>query len=334
MISIKLQQAFHLSRCSIYRLRLAVILLTFFTGCKVLSKNEANSVQGLAKAMSTSADFQSEFIKQYYGIALETSLLGKAATTNPADKISELNEQLNFQSQVDTVITGYTAGFGILKKYAQLLLALCDDTYLKELNKQNSSFVPAFDTLVARYNHFNPGHSLPVASSGGLVSSVIDQIGSHRIGRLQRKYLKVLIDTANPIIEQITDEYRNIDFYKNNENLKTLDNTIDHAYKNFVKQTSFNDSSRNQTFAYYTQYDPIYLNWKNKLLNLSAFNQQSTVSMAKVKLAHVKLKEQFHKKASRREFLNNVQDLYASINALYESYEKFSNDLSSSKKKS
>jgi hypothetical protein len=300
-----------------------------FFGCRVLSKQESKGVQALAKALNTSGDLPANFAKQYYDLSFETLQASASHEKDPATKISVLNDQINLHKEADSIVKGYSSGFGILKKYADLLLALSDTGYLKEFTKQKDAFVPAFDSLIAKYNSYYPKQKLPVASLGGFAGKLIDELGSRRIRYLQHKYLKQLLNDADTIISHICKEYQILDFYKNNKQIESLNTDIELKYVDFMK--FINLGSQSDPYSYYKFFDPIYLDWKNKVSTLGEFNTQTNATLAKLRVAHKQLINELDKKVSFKDFTKKLWDLYGSINSLEESYNKFKKDLTPSK---
>ncbi len=307
------------------------ILVSFVAGCKVLSKEETKSVQALSKAMTTGSSLPSDYTRQYYDVALESDQLLASIITNPPDKILKLKELIEDRAEADKIVKGYSAGYGILNKYAELLLALTDDTtYQNGLSKQKDAFIPSFDTLVSKYDTFNAANKLPVTSMGSLLSNIIQEIGSRRIKYLQRKYLKDLVTTADTIVAEICDQYKAMDFYKNDKQLASLGKILDESYKTFMNFVNL-DSSSAGPYQYYKQYDPIYLDWKNKEVLLKELNEKNLKAIVAIKASHHALKQLLDKKATDKELASNLQGLYASVNSLKESYQKFNKDLTPSK---
>jgi hypothetical protein len=313
------------------KLSFLLILVSVVSSCKVLSKQEVKSVQALSKAMTTSSKLPSDYTKQYYEVALESNQLLASVTTDPNIKIKTLKGLLADRLQADEIVKGYNSGFGILNKYAELLLAFSDDsTYQKDLSKQKDAFIPSFDTLVSKYNTYYPQNKIPVTSLGGLLSNIIQEVGSRRIRYLQRKYLKDMVSTADTIVAHICNQYNSIDFYKNNKQLTSLGTTLDQNYKTFMNYINI-DAVNSNPYNYYKIYDPIYLDWKNKEAILNDLNVKNLKAMNEIKTSHQKLKELLYKKASLKELTISLKNLYASVNSLNESYLKFQKDLTPSK---
>lgn len=302
------------------------LLLVNLYACRVLSKSETASVASLAKAIDASATMPADFAKQYYGVLLDSKQALIAPVTDPVEKVTQLKELLDFRKLADSVVAHYTAGYGILKKYAQLMLAITDTSYLKELAKQKEAFTPALDSLVAKYNTYNKGQDLPVKSLGDLAAALIDKVGGRRLGYLQRKFLKGLVRDADTAIAQICDNYKKFDFYKNEKFISDLETTLDENYKKFLKLA--NTTSQDKVMNDLKVYDPLYLDWKNKEAALQEFNKQSQASIDKLRKAHAKLKQALDKNASFKDFVFNLKDLYGSVNSLSDSYKKFQKDFS------
>lgn len=301
-----------------------LLVIVAMSSCAVLNKQEKTSVQTLAKAMNTGADLPADFAKQYYDIAFENLQLTVSFITNPADKVQQLKQLDTTRREADSVIKLYASGFGILKKYADLILALTDTSFLNAFNREKDAFVPAFDSLIVKYNTYYPSNKLPVTSLGSFAGKVLEEIGSRRIRYLQRKYLKELVQNADSVVANICSQYKTLDFYIKSKQLKYLDKDVDANYNDFVK--TMNDQGRKDAYNYYQFYDPIYLKWRNKISVLRQFNQQTVEAMGKIIISHKKLLLGLEKKQTFKDLFIAIKDLYGSVNSLKESYSKFEKD--------
>ena len=307
----------------------ALILMGFVFGCKVLSKQETAGLQSLTKAMDTASILPSKFVCDYYGVAFETQQANYAVQLDNPKKIDDLDKLVAEESEADSIVKGYSSGYGVLKKYADLLLSLSDTAYLKAFSKQKDAFIPSFDTLIVNYNNYFPKNKLPVATLGSLIGKVVDEIGSRRIKYLQRKYLRQVVTEADTVVNTICRHYNIIDFYKNNKQLASLNTDIEQSYKAMLKYVALAKIS--DPFYFYKQCDPIYLTWKNKANVLTNFNIQTLNSMTNIAIAHTKFKKELYKKTSFKDFTISLQALYGSVNALQENYQKFRRNFSSLK---
>lgn len=96
--------------------------------------------------MTASSNVPFQYTKQYYDVALESNQLLASLITEPSEKIERLKGLIQDRLQADTIVKGYSSRYGILNKYAELLLALTDDsTYQKELTKQKNA--PIHDNI-------------------------------------------------------------------------------------------------------------------------------------------------------------------------------------------
>lgn len=275
------------------------LLIFSFASCRVLNKVETAAVQSLVKALDTSTVLPGRFATEYYQITISTKRAIFALEKKSAQKIIDLDAMIAAQNQADSIINGYNSGFSILKKYGDLILSLTDTSYLKAFSKQKDAFIPSFDTLIVKYNSTFSQNQIPL-SLGGIVTKMVSEIGTRRINYLQRKYLKELVTTYNPIISSICDEYKIIDFYKNSKGLNFLNEDISDVYKNildFSPEVDLNDFDK-----MYTIYDPIYLNWKNRATLLTQFNDQTLQAMSKLKRAHNQLSKELNKNIAINDF--------------------------------
>ena len=138
-----------------------------------------------------------------------------------------------------------------------------------------------------------------------------------------------MINNSDTIISHICEEYKVLNFYKNTSQIKSLSQDIELYYKDFMKFINMENVS--DPYSYYKLYDPIYLNWKNKVSTLDEFNLQTVSTLTKIKIAHNQLKKEFNKKISFKELTKTLYDLYGSLNSLQESYSKFERDITPSK---
>jgi hypothetical protein len=229
-------------------------------------------------------------------------------------------------------VNGYNSGYDILNLYASLLLAFTDESeYQNNLAKQKDEFIPAFDSLASKFNTLNPHNKIQINSIGILFSNIIQEVGSRRIRYLQRKYLKELVENGNDLVVQICDHYKtNGGIYNNKKQLADLDTEIDRTYKNFIKDVNL-DTENTNTYRFYTLYDPIYLNWKNKKNLINDLYNLNAKAFSEIKNSHQKLKELLEQKATINDLTSSLNDLYAGLHILNESYKNFEKSLTPSK---
>ena len=305
-----------------------LLMIFALESCRVLSNAETQSTQALAKAMTNCSKLPAAYTKEYYDITLEISQFKAAAIKNPSEKIDALKEILTDRAQAETIVNGYSSGYDILKLYAGLLLAFTDETeYQNNLTNQKNAFIPAFDSLTSKFNTLYPHNKIPITSLGALFTDIFQEVGSRRIRYLQRKYLKDLVENGNDLVSQICDHYNSSgNFYSSKHQLTGLDGDIDRTYKNFVKEVNL-DSGNSNTYQFYTLYDPIFLNWKNKKNLINELYDLNARAFSQIKDSHQKLKELLEKKGTLGDLTASLNDLYSGLNTLNESYQKFQKNL-------
>jgi hypothetical protein len=309
----------------------ALILVLVAVGCKVITSKQAKSIQSLAAAMKTSVSAPGILTKQYYEINTDLQKLNVSFKTDTSSRIEFMQDVLDAEKQKDSIVKSYSSAYGILATYADLLLALTNDTAQAHLTKQNTAFVAAFDTAMVKYNGYTGGTKLPM-SLGGLVSAGIMALGTQRIKHLQRKYLLELIEQSDSLVGLICDNYTIIDHYKDSTRISINRETVQNSYIKFLTRLHAKPGNNLNFYNYYKDYDPLYYNWMYKLDILELLDKDNVAAFRKLKTAHATLLLDLHKKTTKSELLDRLKDLYGSVNGIVDKYNKLQKDLTPSKK--
>ena len=320
-------------------------ILILIVSCKVLSKEESSAVESMAKSMNASAVLPANYVIDYYKITLEARQMEISTTTDPADKITQLDGFIKNKAGTDTIYEKYKAGYDILNIYSALLLSFTSDKYLTAFNKSDSAFNKSIDDLISKYNSSQAKADSIPSSLGGFVELLISKVGSYTVRALQRKYLKQLVDEADPYIQKICQGYINVDNYIAVARIQAAKNEINHVYTLFLTgvQSSVEYGASFQSkkdtgaisispddanpYNYFQHYDPIYLRWSNGLSVLEQLSRENLAAFKQVMKSHSKLKDMLDKKSTLAEFSATVGDLGASVAKLKSSYSKFESDL-------
>lgn len=307
------------------------ILLLAVAGCKVIDSKQAKSIQSLATAMKTSVSAPGVLTDQYYGINTDLQKLMISFKTDTASRIELMQDVLDVERTKDSIVKMYNSAYGVLATYADLLLALTNDTAQARLTRQNTAFVTAVDTALVKYNAYTEGTKIPL-SLGGLISTGIMAIGTQRIKHLQRKYLVQLVEQTDSLVNLICDNYLVIDHYKDSTRITIDRETVQNAYTKFLNRMYVRPNNNLNFYDYYKDYDPLYYNWMYKLDILAQLDRDNVAAFRKLKTAHATLLLELHKKASVAELFDRIKDLYGSVNGIVDKYNKLQKDLTPSKK--
>ena len=296
----------------------------------MLSPKEGKIIQSLAGAMKTTAPAPGEFVKQYYDLLIDVQKLKVAIIQPDRSLIRKFDDVISQQRQEDSLIEGFNAGYAVLADYADLLLALTDDTNTKTLKRQDDAFIASFDTAVVKYNSFTSGTKLPASSLGGLVSKIVVEVGTRRIRYLQRKYLLDLVTQADSVIQPLCDNYIIIDHTRDSTAINIDRADLRNTFLSFLISIG-DDTVSASAYNRYVNYDPVYYNWINKLDALKALDQSNTAAFKKIKTSHTELLNALKDKTTFVALLGSVKDLYGSINGINESYKQLQKDLTPNK---
>lgn len=307
-----------------------LLLIAIFSSCSVINVNQEKNIKALASAIKTTATVPGVLAKQYYDINTDMLKLNLSLQADTGSRIESLQNIVDAERNKDSIVNMYNSSYSVFSTYADLLLVLINDTAQNHLTKQNAAFIATFDTALVKYNSYTSGQHLPL-SLGGLISSVINFLGTARIKHLQRKYLLQLVTKSDSLISLICDNYLIIDHHIDSSRIPIDRTTIQNDYSRFLIRLKNTPGNDNNFYSYYKEYDPMYYNWLYKLDILQQLDNNNVAAFRKLKVAHATLLNDLNKRATKGELFNRIKDFYGSVNNVADKYRKLQKDLTPSK---
>lgn len=292
-------------------------LILFLFSCSTLHSGHSENVKAFAKSAKALSAVPGELYSHISDYRHQLKLI-ESSTIYASDKIiARLDKILDMKRQFDQNAAAINNSTLLIESYAECLLALTDESY-KQFEKQTGEISLKINAAVTSYNQ-GLNRRVPV-NVGNFIGGVVLQIGSIELRHLQKKYLKSFVDTGAHIINGICD-------YFTTTVAASLDNemsSLDHQFTNIM--TTFYDNiyeyqkSQNvNPFDYLRQYNPMYLDMKEKLQSLHSLQKKTIASMQRIKDAHEKLRIVVDLPPSK-ELVTEIKELYMATTEVQAAY--------------
>lgn len=266
-------------------------ILIVFSGCKtILTTTHTNNVEGFARSAKTLSTAPGELYRNISDFRHELRLI-ESSTLFSSDKvIPRLDNISDMRRQFETNAAQINQACMIINAYAQSLLALVDEGYQKGLEDEDENLALQLNSAITAYNK-NFNKNIP-AGVGDFLGVVINKIGSVKLRKLQKEYLKEFVVQGDVIVDDVCD-------YFAVEVATSLDNEMLSLNSQFVNvMGNFYDNieqyQRNQNinpFDYLKNYNPMYISLKDRLTGLHKLKIVTVSAMKGIQTTHEKLKE-------------------------------------------
>ncbi len=261
--------------------------------CTGLKNSQVEATKDFAIATKGISRVPSDIYFRIYQLKSESQTLQLNTILSTNDKGKEsidlLKEDYAEKIKFLKIAEEYSASYMIVEQYANLVMCLLDNSYLKEFSKSKEAWKVSFDRLVRRYNTVSV-NKIP-SSVSSLTANIIQELGKLRIGQLQKKYLKEAIHVAREPFENICDDYMLLDSLKIKSELANLPGYLDNNYANFLENIRAYEKQGNNPYYYYSQYTPIYSSWLNQVEEITSLSSKTMEAFRKLKTAFGKLEE-------------------------------------------
>lgn len=270
------------------------LLLAFLlasSGCKtLLTTTHTSNVEGFARSAKTLSTAPGELYRNISDFRHELRLI-ESSTLFSSDKvIPRLNTVADIRRQFETNAAQITQACMIIHSYAQSLLALVDAGYQKELEDEDENLALQLNSAINAYNK-NFNKNIP-AGVGDFLGVVINKIGSVKLRKLQKEYLKEFVVQGDVIVDDVCD-YFAVEVASSLDNeMASLDNQFGNVMANFYD--NIEQYQRNQNinpFDYLKNYNPMYISLKEKLTGLHRLKTMTVRAMKGIQTTHDRLKE-------------------------------------------
>ena len=172
-----------------------MVALSF--SCTVIKPNQVNIAENYATVVKGVSAVPENMYFRLYSLKAQSEqaqLSGLVSTTGAANEaIQYLDESFKNRIAFLNLVDSITEAYNIVRDYADLLLALVNESYLSRFIAQKSSWQLSFEKLTSKYfltagkvsNSFTP---VSVGASG-LIGNILQEIGTTKIKSLQKKSL-------------------------------------------------------------------------------------------------------------------------------------------------
>lgn len=273
------------------------------------------AVKSVAGATKDIAANTTAVYKNMWQLKYDIVQLSIATTDSPAYLIESLNE--NFQQKIESESNAaeYASLYGILVSYSTLLEALTSDEDYKNLKKDAGDWQCNMDSLVRKYNQFCP-RPLPV-SLGNFMSKIIVSMGEYHLRKMQKKFLKESIDSGYSAVMDVCDNYSKLFAPRIKQDIDGIPADINSAYTGFLETIrSARNTSINQPYLYYTNYNPLYLDMIRRHGQIKSVYEQNLAAIQNIRKSFTRLKESYTYKLTRKEWIEENKNLVLSAHEL------------------
>ena len=236
--------------------------------------------------------------------------LVESSTLFSADKIiPRLNQALVMKQAFEENTVKVESAFELIGVYLDGLTVIAGDE--KNWSEKTADLPVKMNSVLKNYNTvFNKKIA---AGTGNFLVSVISKFASMHLQQLQKKYLIEYINSGDVVVSDVCDYFTEEVSVELRTELNSLDVQFDNVMRNFYDNVEIYERKQNvSSFNYYKYYNPVYLGFKQTLIQLHVLLDETTVAMHKVKATHKKLLSSL-KDNIADEFLLEVEDLYTTI---------------------
>jgi hypothetical protein len=270
---------------------LLLLLLVSFSSCKtLLTSTHTSNVEGFARSAKTLSTAPGELYRNISDFRHELRLI-ESSTLFSSDKvIPRLNSIADMRRQFETNAAQINQACMIIHAYAQSLLALVDAGYQEQLENEDENLGLQLSSAISAYNK-NFNKQIP-AGVGDFLGVVINKIGSVKLRKLQKQYLKEFVVQGDVIVDDVCD-YFAVEVAGSLENeMNSLDQQFVNVMGNFYD--NIEQYQRNQNinpFDYLKDYNPMYIELRDKLAGLHRLKTMTVSAMKGIQSTHERLKE-------------------------------------------
>ncbi len=241
--------------------------------------------------------------------------LSIATIDSPAYLIESLNENYQQKLESENNAATYESLYGVLNDYATIMLSLTNEEDFKNLKKGVADLQCSMDLATKKYNEFCR-RPLPL-SLGSFVSKIAITIGDFRLKKMQKLFLKESIDSGYEAVMEICDNYSQLFAPRIKKDIDRLPNDINNAYTGFLETLkTAKNSTTNQPYLFYTQYNPIYLDMIRRHQLINQVYEQNMAAIQNIRKGMIRLKESYLLQLTNKDWVEKNKDLVLSAHQL------------------
>lgn len=200
-------------------------------GCASVPPNQTQNVKTFAKAARSFSSTPGYFYQTVSDFRQQLRLI-ESSTLFTSDKIiPSLNQSMQLKKRFDENAIKINSACSLIGIYADGLLSLTEVGYFKSLQKDTGDLILDFHLAIQNYNKaFRK--KLP-GSIGDILGFAFYKLGSAKLDRIQKKYMKEFVDSGSLIINDVCAYFNDVLIDGINNEMGSLDKQFDNVMLNF-----------------------------------------------------------------------------------------------------
>ena len=288
-----------------------LFFLTVLTSCTPSKPEYLQNVAAFGSTAKKLSTAPGDLYQQISDFRHDLRLIYASTFFSSDTVIARLNKIIEYKKNFEENIELTYSACRIISTYAECLLSITDDKYVKTTGLESGELGLKLNNVISGFT-IRKGASLP-KSVGSFLGMVVNEIGSMRIQTLQKKYLKEFIDSGSLLINTIGDYLTDVVGENVNLELSSLDIQFSQTMHSFYDNIEAYQRKQNvNPFDYLKNYNPLYLDMKERLANIYQLQQKTIGAIQNIKTAHEALRA-----ASDNNTASNsseeIKKLYASM---------------------
>lgn len=269
-----------------------LVFVLFFASCRTLSDSQISTIKLYASANAAAAKGVIETRTTLNSLQNEMQALNKSTLWDPDQKASKhLEDYIRIISERDSILILFQEAFTTLEKYSELLLAVLDEEYGKELSDKTEKMADHADSLISSINTLaNTEFKIGL---GFWIKKFFDT-GAKKV--LKRKRYSIMksgiVEGFNPM-DSIYNFYTGIAYKNDLSEWHDLQTSIPREFDKLA-ETILNDSSGTFTaLTFYKELQPVYQKIQAKNIKLSAHISNTAELIKALQPVYKSLKDSF-----------------------------------------
>ncbi len=304
------------------------LCLCILSGCKVLNNTQREAALHIAAGARKLALVPTDLHSKIYEIQLDglNEYNYVSFTYNHPDTAFRQLQRIEIvRDSIEKIVRAFDAQYTVLACFADMLLALTDETYTKQFSQNQTRFKESLEDAVALCDTFlEPAKKQPV-SLAALISGTVDKAGQRFIKRKQLVFTRQFIDSCQTYVFAICDH-----ILRDVANLSRLERGIIDVDQSF--RTHFERLKSHQAGVLNVDYIqknvvPFYREKRAKKKMIHELLQSIPAGIRVFKKAYTDFDNSLHKKLSVAELKKTIKELSTPMGDLRKIYSTYKKDL-------
>lgn len=301
-----------------------LVFLVVIIGCAPAKPEYLQNVASFGRTARQLSTAPGDLYQQISDFRHELRLIRASVLFNGDSVISTLNRLMDYKKSFEENVQVTYSACNIISTYAECLLSITDQQYVRANGIETGDLGLKLNNVISGFS-INKNAKLP-KTAGSFLGMVITEIGSGRIKQLQKKYLKEFIDSGSVLVNTISDYLVEVVGENLSLELPLLDKQFNDAMLQFYYNIEpYERKIEINHYDYLKNFNPLYLNMKERLENLHLLQQKTITAMQRIKTAHDALLTA----ADSNTIANSTEEmkqLYASLMDVNAVMKKFKNN--------